>query len=184
MVQGYTAQSSGGGCVRTSFPDRNRHGRRGSTGTERKNGSTHIGGPTHKQRPAPASGEFKLRTTETTRGETGGPMLSISELGRFYYLRGFHDMRCKYARVLSVIHQQMNREPQSGEVYIMMSKDLQTVRLYSYEKHSCSLYEKRFDKGYKFMKVSHDGDKAVFTISWDDVVVLLGSPVVKTLKIK
>ena len=63
-------------------------------------------------------------------------------------------------------------------------KDMQTVRLYSYEKHSCSLYEKRFEKGYKFMKVSHDGDKAVFTISWDDVVVLFGSPVVKTLKIK
>ena len=48
-------------------------------------------------------------------------MLSISELGKFYYLRNFHDMRCKYGRVLSVIHQQMNREPQAGEVYIMMS---------------------------------------------------------------
>lgn len=59
--------------------------------------------------------------------------MSISELGRFYYLRNFHDMRCKYARVLSVIHQQMDREPQAGEVYIMMSKDMQTVRLYSYE---------------------------------------------------
>ena len=59
-------------------------------------------------------------------------MLSISELGKFYYLRNFHDMRCKYGRVLSVIHQQMNREPQAGEVYIMMSKDCQTVRLYSY----------------------------------------------------
>ena len=51
-------------------------------------------------------------------------MLSISELGKFYYLRNFHDMRCKYGRVLSVIHQQMNREPQAGEVYIMMSKAL------------------------------------------------------------
>lgn len=110
--------------------------------------------------------------------------MSISELGKFYYLPGFHDMRCKYARVLSVIHQQMDREPQAGEVYIMMSKDMQTVRLYSYEKHSCSLYEKRFDKGYKFMRVSHEGDRKVFSISWDDVVVLLGSPVVKTLNIK
>ena len=116
--------------------------------------------------------------------EVGGPMLSISELGRFYYLRNFHDMRCKYGRVLSVIRQQMNREPQAGEVYIMMSKDLQTVRLYGYERHSCSLYEKRFEKGYKFMKVTYEGDLPVFSISWDDVVVLLGSPVIKTLKIK
>ena len=41
----------------------------------------------------------------------------------FYYLRSFHDMRCKYGLVLSVIRQQMNRELQTGEVYIMMSKD-------------------------------------------------------------
>ena len=111
-------------------------------------------------------------------------MLSISELGKFYYLRNFHDMRCKYGRVLSVIHQQMNREPQSGEVYIMMSKDCQRVRLYSYDRHSCSLYEKRFEKGYKFMKVSYEGDLPVFSVSWDDVVVLLGSPVIKILRIK
>ena len=75
-------------------------------------------------------------------------MLSVNELGRFYYLRNFHDMRCKYGHVLSVIRQQMDREPQSGEVYIMMSKDHRTVRLYSYGRHSCSLYEKRFEKGY------------------------------------
>lgn len=59
--------------------------------------------------------------------ETGGAMLSISELGSFYYLCNFHDMRCKYARVLSVIRQQMDRELRAGEVYIMMSKDRQTV---------------------------------------------------------
>ena len=57
-------------------------------------------------------------------------------------------MRCKYRRVFSVIRQQMDREPQAGEVYIMMSKALQTVRLYSYDRYLCSLYEKRFEKGY------------------------------------
>ena len=85
-------------------------------------------------------------------------MLSISELGKFYYLRNFHDMRCKYGRVLSVIRQQMDRGPQAGEVYIMMSKDCQTVRLYSYDRHSCSFYEKRFERGYKFMKVSYEDE--------------------------
>ena len=63
-----------------------------------------------------------------------------------------HDLRCKYARVLSVIRQQMNREPQAGEVYIMMSKDRRTVRLYSYDRRSCRLYEQRFDRDYTFMK--------------------------------
>ena len=111
-------------------------------------------------------------------------MLSVSGPEKFYYLRNFHDLRCKYARVLSVIRQQMNREPQAGEAYIMMSKDRHTVRLYSYDKRSCRLYEQRFDKDYTFMKVSCEDDREVFSISWDDVVVLLGSPVIKTLRIK
>ncbi len=37
-------------------------------------------------------------------------MLSINGLNGFYYLRDFHDMRCKYERVLSIIHQQLNQE--------------------------------------------------------------------------
>lgn len=111
-------------------------------------------------------------------------MLNITGMNRFYYLRNFHDMRCKYGRVLSIIHQQMHREPEAGEVYIMMSKDQSLVRLFSYDSRSCSLYEKKFLKGYKFMKVEREGDKPVFTINWKDVVVILESPTVKVLKIK
>lgn len=55
-------------------------------------------------------------------------MLSITGLNRFYYLRDFHDMRCKYERVLSIIHQQLNREPEAGDVFIVMSKDLWKIR--------------------------------------------------------
>lgn len=186
MVQGYKAQGGGSECLRPSFTAGRGEGKGGRPATEGRGrpGGAHTGGPARKQRASLAAGEFKLRGPEASGREIGGSMLSISEPSSFYYLRNFHDMRCKYARVLSVIRRQTDREPRAGEVYIMMSKDLQTVRLYSYEKHSCSLYGKRFDKGYKFMKVSHEGDKAVFTISWDDVVVLLGSPVVKTLNTK
>lgn len=83
-------------------------------------------------------------------------MLSINGSYRFYYLCDFHDMRCKYDRVLSVIHQQLNREPAEGDVFIMLSKDYRKVRLYSYDLRSCSLYEKRFVPSYEFMKIAHD----------------------------
>ena len=55
-------------------------------------------------------------------------MLNVTGMNRFYYLRNFHDMRCKYERVLSIIHQQLNREPQEDEVFIVMSK----LYLFSY----------------------------------------------------
>lgn len=58
-------------------------------------------------------------------------MLNITGMSRFYYLRNFHDMRCKYERVLSVIHRQLNREPEEDEVFIVMSKDRRKVRLFT-----------------------------------------------------
>ena len=50
-------------------------------------------------------------------------MLSVTGLNKFYFLRDFHDMRCKYDRVRSIIHRQLDREPEQGDVFIMMSKD-------------------------------------------------------------
>lgn len=93
-------------------------------------------------------------------------------------------MRCKYDRVLSIIHQRLNREPEAGDVFIVMSKDYRLVRLFSYDSRSYSLFEKRFKAGYKFMKVSYRGDETIYSINWQDVVLLLESPVIKTINIR
>ena len=37
-------------------------------------------------------------------GETGGPMLGITGMNRFYYFRSFRDFRRMNSRVLSIIH--------------------------------------------------------------------------------
>lgn len=64
-------------------------------------------------------------------------MLNVSGLNRFYYLRNFHDMRCKYERVRSIIRQQFNREPEAGDIFIMMSRNRRLVRLFNYDRRSC-----------------------------------------------
>lgn len=111
-------------------------------------------------------------------------MLNVSGINKFYFLRNFHDMRCKYDRVRSVIRQQLNREPEAGEVFIMMSKDRRLVRLFSYDRRSCSLQEKRFNPQYQFMKVEYRGGQPIYRIDWQDVLTLLESPIVKKLEIK
>ncbi len=111
-------------------------------------------------------------------------MLNINGLNRFFFLRNFHDMRCKYERVLSIIHQQLDREPEDGDVFIVISKDQRKIRLFNYDHRSFSLYEKRFNAGYRFMKVEYDGGEPIYSINWKDVVLLLESPVVKTLRIR
>ena len=66
--------------------------------------------------------KLDLPELEKSDRETGGTMLNVTGMNRFYYLHNFHDMRCKYERVLSIIHQQLNREPQEDEVFIVISK--------------------------------------------------------------
>lgn len=100
-------------------------------------------------------------------------MLNITGLNRFFFVRDFHGMRCKYNKVLSIIHQQLNREPENGDVFIVMSKDLRLVRLFSYDQLSYSMFEKRFRSGYKFMHVSYNGDEKIHSINWLDVILLL-----------
>ena len=111
-------------------------------------------------------------------------MLNITGLNRFSLVRDFHDMRCKYDKVLSIIHQRLNREPEDGDVFIVMSKDLRLVRLFSYDRRSYSMFEKRFRPGYKFIQVTYNGGESVYSIHWQDVILLLESPVIKKLIIK
>ena len=128
--------------------------------------------------------EPKLSRVEATDRETGGSMLSVTGINRFYYLRDFTDMRCKHSRVLSIIREQLHREPSDGDVFIVMSRDRRIVRLFTYDNRSYTLYEKKFVAGHQFMKVDHDGDERVYRIDWKDVVLLLENPIVNTLKIK
>ena len=92
-------------------------------------------------------------------------MLNVTGLNRFYYLRDFIDMRCKHSRVLSIIRKQLHREPDDGDVFIVMSRDRRIVRLFTYDNRSYSLFEKKFVAGRQFMEVERDGNERVYRIS-------------------
>ncbi len=111
-------------------------------------------------------------------------MLNVTGLNHFYYVRDFTDMRCKHSRVLSIIRERLHREPHQGDVFIVMSKNRRIVRLFSYDNRSCSLFEKKFVSGYQFMKVVREGGETVYRIDWKDVVLLLESPIIKSLRIR
>lgn len=146
--------------------------------------SSYTCGVAHDQWIAYISEKPKLSRIEMVDREVGGLMLSVTGLNRFFYLRDFTDMRCKHSRVLSIIREQLHREPNDGDVFIVMSKDRRIVRLFTYDKRSYSLFEKKFVAGHQFMKVEREGNERVYRIDWKDVVLLLENPIVKTLKIK
>ena len=109
-------------------------------------------------------------------------MLSVTGLNHFYYVRDFTDMRCKHSRVLSIIRERLHREPCDGDIFIVMSRNRRIVRMFSFDNRSYSLFEKKFVAGYQFMKVERNGADTVYRIAWKDVVLILESPIVKTLK--
>ena len=111
-------------------------------------------------------------------------MMSVTGLTHFYYVRDFTDMRCKHSRVLSVTRERLLREPNDGDVFIVMSRNRTIVRMFSFDNRSHSLFEKKFVAGYQFMKVERNGADTVYRIAWKDVVLILENPIVKTLKIR
>ena len=94
--------------------------------------TSNLGGYPHEQWCLSQSKEFELRRFEKLSREIGGLMLNITGLNRFFFVRDFHYMRCKYDKVLSIIHQQLDCEPEDGDVFIVMSKDLRLVRFFGY----------------------------------------------------
>lgn len=189
MVQGYTQQDCGGKSGWTSYLG----SRRAEAGmpfsrtifySNEAFWCSYSCGVANDQWAAYLPKEPKLPGVEAADRETGGTMLSVTGLNQFYYLRDFTDMRCKHSRVLSIIHEQLHREPNDGDVFIVMSRDRRIVRLFTYDNRSYSLFEKKFVSGYKFMKVEREGGELVYRIDWKDVVLLLESPIVKTLKIR
>ena len=108
-------------------------------------------------------------------------MLSVTGLNHFYYVRDFTDMRCKHSRVLSVIRERLHREPNDGDVFIVMSRNRRIVRMFSFDNRSYSLFEKKFVAGYQFMKVERNGQILFIGLTgrtWFDSE----NPIVKTLK--
>ena len=189
MVQGYTQQDSGSkGGWASNLDSRRADGGKPFSGTiiyrNEAFRCSYSCGVANDQWPAYLPEEPKLSRAEATDRETGGAMLSVTGINRFYYLRDFTDMRCKHSRVLSIIREQLHREPNDGDVFIVMSRDRRIVRLFTYDNRSYSLFEKKFVSGYQFMKVEREGGELVYRIDWKDVVLLLESPIVKTLKIK
>ena len=88
-------------------------------------------------------------------------MLNITGLNRFFFVRDFQDRPCKYHNVLSIIQQLWNREPEDYVVFILMSKVLRLVRLFSYDRRSYSMFERRFRPGYQFMQVTNNGAESI-----------------------
>ncbi len=133
-------------------------------------------------------------------------MLRLNGLHNFYYLPELHDMRCKAQRICEIIRGRYLRDPLNGDVYMFMSKDRRKVRMIHYERNAYYLHEKSFIKGYKFMKIERKDNAyylheksfikgykfmkierkdnvTVYKIDWKDLVTILETPIITSIRI-
>ena len=130
--------------------------------------------------------ELKLRKPSEIRREAGGSMLTISGLKRFYYIPGVTDMRCGYSRLLQIVKQMTHHDPYNGDVFVFMSKDRRKVKMVHFENHAYYIHEKVYTNGYRFMLLEYRNENGLksYRMDWKDLVAVLESPVVKTLRLK
>ena len=115
-------------------------------------------------------------------------MLTFNGLRNFYYVPDVTDMRCGYHRLMQIVKHKFHRDPYSGDVFLFMSRDRRKVKMIHFEKHACYLHEKKFTRGYRFMKITYAEEDTeyrnpIYQISWKEVVAFLEMPVVGTLRI-
>lgn len=137
----------------------------------------------HFTRTEIVSRRAELPKAEVVGRETGGSMLTVTSGRCFYYIPGVTDMRCGYKRLLQIVDNQYHFNAKNGDVFIFMSKDCRKVKMVNYENHAYYIHEKCFTKGYRFMKVEMIDHRPVYKIEWRDIVSILESPVVKSLRL-
>lgn len=72
----------------------------------------------------------------------------------------------------------LHREPDNDDMFIVMSCERRIIRLFTYDNHSYSLFEKKFMTWRQFMRVEREGGEKVYRIDRRDVA-LLEIPVAK-----
>lgn len=113
-------------------------------------------------------------------------MLNINGLRSFYFLPDFTDMRCGDQRILNMIKSKCGRDPFNGDAYFFMSKDRRRIKLVYFENHAYHLYAKRFEKGYKFIRIERDPAAAggySYSVSWKALVRILETPVISSMRL-
>ena len=108
-------------------------------------------------------------------------MLALTGQEHFYFIPGCTDMRYGYRKLSEIVRHKFLRDPLNGDVYIFMNASRNTVRMFQFENHAFYIHEKHFIDGYRFLDIQTEDDGKTYYISWENLISVLETPVVKTL---
>jgi transposase len=99
-------------------------------------------------------------------------MFSLSDNLQYYLCTGSTDMRKGFDTLCGVVRSQIGRDPLSGEVFIFMNRQRNTIKLLHWERGGLVIYHKRLETGCFERPVYDEGQKS-FRMKWSGLVMMV-----------
>jgi transposase len=107
-------------------------------------------------------------------------MLALSDTQRYFLYRSAADMRKSFYSLASIVEQQMQGNPLSGDIFIFLSRRRNQVKLLRWEKDGYAIYCKRLEEGTYEMPLQQD--ESCYIISRQQLLLILEGISLKQIK--
>jgi len=116
---------------------------------------------------------YLLYITHTT-------MLALSDTCRYFLYHPAADMRKSFYTLASIVQQQMQGDPLSGDIFIFLSRRRNQIKLLRWEKDGFAIYMKRLEAGTYELPLQPDGNS--YSISYHRLMLILEGISLKQVK--
>jgi transposase len=110
-------------------------------------------------------------------------MFSLSSSQAYFLYRGNTDMRKSFDGLCQMVREQLNRDPISGEVYIFMGRQRNTIKLLHWEYGGFVLYYKRLERG-TFEMPFFDRTSNSYQIQWSELMMMVEGISMQKIKLR
>lgn len=109
-------------------------------------------------------------------------MLSLSSGFNYYFCKEPVTLRYRFDGLRNYIRSQLRRDPTNGDVYVFLSKDFRSLRIYYFHHQGEILTEKRLNSDH-FVEPVFDEEKCCYRIPWESFVYLVEGLVLSDRKV-
>jgi transposase len=107
-------------------------------------------------------------------------MLALSDAQRYFLYRHAADMRKSFYTLASMVQQEMQGDPLSGDIFIFLSRRRNQIKLLRWEKDGYAIYCKRLEAGTYELPLQQDKSSCV--ISRQQLLLILEGISLKQIK--
>lgn len=110
-------------------------------------------------------------------------MFSLNSSLTYYFYQGHTDMRKSFDGLCGLVQRELHRNPMSGEVFIFIGRQRNTLKLLHWEQGGLVLYYKRLEQG-TFEIPHYDAETSHYQIRWSELMMMVEGISMKDIKLR